>query len=208
MRTDYGDISVINDPKAEQTIILNHVTKEAQVLPLPKGDEIPKFTPPKLPEGVAAPKPSDVKVEDLGKAVIEGHPVEGKRFTFKPPDPPKPPEMPKIPEMPKPPQAPKLAGMALPKAPAAPAAPELPKEPEPPPLPAVPVVSEVWTSEKLKLPVLTKTTSAAGQQMCHCKYKEGVEPPATLFKIPPEYKMIPPPEPPQLPKPPQPVAKL
>ena len=73
--------------------------------------------------------------------------------------------MPKVPEAPqwlKPPQPPKP--------------PQLPKPPQP-------TVTEVWTSVKLKMPVLTKVTSSVGEQTAT------EEPHPSVFEIPPGYKL-------------------
>jgi hypothetical protein len=114
-------------------------------------------------------------VEDLGKSMIEGHEVEGKRFTLPHvPPPPKPP-MPQIPGMPKMPKAP-----VMPKAPSAPPLPKLPPKPN---------VTEVWTSVKLKIPVLTKVTTAAGEQTTYCKPTSTEEPHPSVFQVPAGYKI-------------------
>jgi hypothetical protein len=202
MRIDQGDRSVITDPAKRQTIVLDHVKKEAMVLPIVDPPAIPSA--PGMPAAVAGAAGSSEppKVEDLGKAVIEGHPVEGKRYTFQPPDKPKPPEMPKPPEAPK---SPDLAKAALEKAPKPPEAPKLPEAPKPPEPPPMPVTSEIWTSTKLLMPVLTRTKGDFGEQICHCKYAEGGEPPAGAFEIPAEYKKVPAPEmpKPEIPKAPE-----
>ena len=115
-------------------------------------------------------------VEDLGKSMIEGHEVEGRRFTLPavaPPPKPQPPKvsMPGTPQMPKPPAA--------------------PKPPQAPKLPAVPNVTEVWTSVKLKTPVLTQVTTAAGEQTTYCKPTSTEEPHPSVFQIPQGYKIKP-----------------
>jgi hypothetical protein len=203
-RMDYANVSVITDPQKQQSILLDHAAKEARVIP---------FTPPKpappgipgAPPAVPVAKAEAPKVEDLGKSFIEGHEVEGKKYTFQPPkmppppEPPKPPDMPKPPEMAKPPEMPKPPGVPKPpdlakgaavakppQPPTPPPMPEMPKPPEPP----KPTVQEVWTSTKLKLPVLTKTQGSFGEQICKCKYSEAGEPAASLFQIPPDYKQV------------------
>ena len=200
-RIDYGDTSMITDPAKQQSILLDHVKKEARVLPLPPAPPVLPGAPPPMPLPIGAPPGGDMKVEELGKAFIDGQEVEGRKYTFTPPEPPKPPpmpeppkppEMPKLPEMPKPPVAglPKLPGVPVPPPIPTPPLPAPPAIPEPPAPPPVPVVTEVWTSTELKLPVLTKTTSQFGQQMCRCKYAAGAEPAASLFQIPPGYKSV------------------
>ncbi len=129
-RVDTGNTSVITDPKAAQTIILNHVTKEASVLPIPAAPGLPgapSFSPPGMP----APPTSPSQVLDLGKSVINGHAVTGKQFTFPTPTPPTPPGAP-----------------ALPGAPSAPGAPALPGMPAAPPH----TVMEVWMQRVLATP--------------------------------------------------------
>ena len=121
-----------------------------------------------------------MKVEDLGKSMIEGHEVEGKRFTLPPFSPP---QMPGMPKMPAAPQAP--------GAPVGAAAPGAPKPPQMPKLPHVPSVTEVWTSVKLKTPVLTKVTTAAGEQTTYCKPVSMDEPHPSVFQIPQGYKIKP-----------------
>jgi hypothetical protein len=49
----------------------------------------------------------------------------------------------------------------------------------------------VWTSVKLKTPVLTKTSTAAGEQTTYCKPTATAEHPASVFQIPPGYKIKP-----------------
>ena len=202
MRIDYGDTSMITDPAEKQSILLDHVRKEARVMPLPPAPPPVAGAPAPMPVAIGVPPGGDVKVEELGKAFIDGQEVEGRKYTFTPPEPPKPPpmpeppkppEMPKLPEIPKPPAAavPKPPGVPAPPVPAPPVpSPPMPEPPAPPPIPPAPIVTEVWTSTDLKLPVLTKTTSGFGQQMCRCKYATVAEPAASLFQIPPGYKSV------------------
>ncbi len=192
MRVDAGNVSTIADPATNKMMILDHVKKEVKVVPIP---EIPAAAPFQVPGLPAMPMPPGAaplpppKVEELGKGFIEGHEVEGKKFTFQPPAPPQPPQMPQMPQPP-----------ALQK-PAMPGIPQPPQAPAPPAPPPPPTVSEVWTSTKLKLPVLTKTQGPFGQQVCQCKYTEA-PPPPHLFQVPPDYKMVTPapPAPPAMPK--------
>src|SRR6185312_10922428 len=181
MRVDSGNTSVITDPKAQQTILLDHVKKEARVIPAPKLPQAPEMPQmpgmPKPPSAPGAPPPPNVV--DLGKGFIEGHEVSGKQFTFAPP---KPPEMPKPPAMPKLPAMPQAPGM--PKLPGAPKPPDAPK---PPPMPTV---AEIWTSTSLHLPVLTKITGPFGQRTCYCKNAPTAEPHPANFQIPADYKVI------------------
>ena len=80
--------------------------------------------------------------------------------------------------MPTPPAKPAMPKLAIPKlaTPGAkpPGAPAMPKPPAAPKLPAKPSVTELWTSVKLKTPVLTKVSTAA-----------------SVFQIPPGYKIKP-----------------
>ena len=62
-----------------------------------------------------------VSVQNLGKSFIEGHPVDGIRYTAQPP------ALPQAPQMPQ-----------MPKAPQAPQAPQMPQAPQAPKPPAVP----------------------------------------------------------------------
>ena len=201
MRVDAGQISTISDPATQKMMILDHVKKEMKVVPIP---EVPAAAPPFQLPGIPAMQmppaamPQPPKVEDLGKAFIDGHEVEGKKFTFQPPPPPQPPQAPQLPQKPQMPQMPQISGMQKPALPGMPQPPQAPAPPVPPP---PPTVTEVWTSTKLKLPVLTKTDGPFGQQMCQCKLSE-MPPPPHLFQPPPDYKLVTPapPAPPQMPK--------
>lgn len=179
-RLDTPKISIISDPRSQQAIVLDHLKKEAMIIPMaPKAPGM--AAPPSAPQVPAAQgQAAPVKVEDLGKSMIEGHEVEGKRFTLPPFSPPK------MPAMPGAPQA---------KAPGLPAAPSLssvPKAPAVPTLPKVPSVTEIWTSTKLKTPVLTKVATAAGEQTTYCKPMSTDEPHPSVFQIPQGYKLKPP----------------
>jgi hypothetical protein len=177
MRIDTPSASIISSPADQKTILLDHVKKEAMVIPMPPASGTPLSGSPKMPSGAPAPP---MQVQDLGKSLIEGHEVEGKRYVLpaaqKPPAPPMP-KMPQLPQMPKAPQAPKP-----------PQAPQLPKVP-PLPKPPQPTIAEVWTSVKLKTPVLTKVTSALGSQTTYCKPTSTDEPHPSLFEIPAGYKL-------------------
>lgn len=178
-RLDTPTSSVISDPTLQKTILLDHLKKEAIILPTPPA--APGSAPAGGPQAPAASgQAPNMKVEDLGKSMIEGHEVEGRRFTlpvFTPP------QMPGMPKMPGAPQA---------TAPGAPAAPGAPKPPPTPKVPKVPSVTEIWTSVKLKTPVLTKVTTAAGEQTTYCKPVSMDEPHPSVFQIPQGYKIKPP----------------
>jgi hypothetical protein len=191
MRIDLPKNSVISDPVSGHTIMLDHEKKEAMIVPMVPGSAgaAPSGTPATAPGG--APQPPPVHVEDLGKSMIEGHEVEGKRYTLPAmPAPPKPaiPGMPKPPALPKV-QAPGASAPGAPPAPGGPAAPAGPKPPAAPKMPPVPSVTELWTSVKLKTPVLTKVTTSAGEQTTYCKPTSTAEPHPSLFQIPPGYKI-------------------
>ena len=51
---------------------------------------------------------------------------------------------------------------------------------------------EVWTSTKLKMPVLTRTIGSFGVRTCICKCTP-VEPPASTFQVPSTYTVVRPP---------------
>jgi hypothetical protein len=79
----------------------------------------------------------------------------------------------------------------MPKMPVAPQSSKPPQPPKPPqlPKPPQPTVTEVWTSVKLKMPVLTKVTSSVGEQTTYCKPTSTEEPHPSVFEIPPGYKL-------------------
>ena len=163
MRIDTPNTSIITDSAGQRTILLNHLKKEATVIPMPPASgPAPPGSPP-MPGGAAQPPP--MQVHDLGKSLIEGHEVEGKRYVLPPPPTPPAPKMPQFPKLLNPPKPP-----------------QLPKPPQP-------TVTEVWTSVKLKTPVLTKVTSPAGEQTTYCKPTSTEEPHPSLFEIPPGYKL-------------------
>ena len=229
-RTDSGNTSVISNPAAGQTIMLDHVKKTATIQtappPMPAAPgmpAMPQFAPPGLPKPPQAP---NIQMQDLGKSVLQGYEVEGKKLLV-PPQTPPPPTMPKppglqLPGAPKLPQAP-----ALPKLPQVPGMPKLPQPPAPPqtlqapkvpggpPVPTPPgmpqppkppTIAEVWTAPKIGLPMLTKASGSFGQLTQVCQKAIPGEPNPAAFQIPPGYKVIvlPPPKPPALtlPKPP------
>jgi hypothetical protein len=169
MRIDTPSSSIISNPTDQKTILLNHLKKEATIIPMPAASGAPTPGSSKLPAG--APPPLAMQVEDLGKSMIEGHEVEGKRYVLRAEQKPPAPALPKMPQ---------LAGS--PKSLAVPNAPPLPKA-------AQPTVTEVWISTKLKTPVLTKITSALGSQTTYCKPTSTQEPHPSMFEIPPGYKL-------------------
>jgi hypothetical protein len=198
MRLDTPQTSIITLPGSQKTIMLDHLKKEAMVIPMPPASAAPSA--PGMPKMPGAPKLPALQVQDLGKSMIEGHEVEGKRFTFSPPPAPQSPQAPQAPQAPQMPKLPQLPkGVKLPP---------LPKLPKPPlsPKPPQPTVTEVWSSVKLKTPVLTKVTTAAGEQTTYCKPTSTAEPHPSMFEIPPGYKLKPPPVP-KLKVPPEPKLK-
>jgi hypothetical protein len=188
-RIDLPQTSVISDPASQHTIVLDHLKKEASIIPM-----TPPGAPP-LPGALGAPSPPtppSVHVQDLGKSMIDGHEVEGKRFTLPTaPAPPKP-AMPVMPaanlhalKM----AALKAPGLKIPgvKMPGAPEAPKPPGAPAPPAAPKPPSVTEMWTSVKLKTPVLTKVTTPSGELTTYCKPTLTAEHPPSVFQIPSGY---------------------
>lgn len=177
MRIDMPNTSVITNPLTQQATVLDHLKLTAQVVPLVKAPAMPGMPVPGMPAAPAMPAmpamPA-VQAQNLGKALIEGHEVEGIKYT-----------MPAAPAMP-----------GVPAAPAPPAIPGMPAPPAAPAMPPVPTVAEVWSSTKLQVPVLTKITGSFGQQTTYCKPAASAEPPPSTFQIPPGYTMLPPPQPP------------
>lgn len=217
-RVDTGNTSLITDPAAGRTVMLDHLTKQARVLPTPPTAP-PQPGQPPPPPGMpgfglpGAPSMPPVNVKDLGKSVMNGHEVEGKQFTYAPPALPGKPAAPALPGMPAAPAlpgmaaAPALPGMAaapgLPGMPAAPAVPGMPAAPAPPgmpaapavpgappPMPGPPTVAEVWSSTKMQLPMLTKTTGPFAQFTSQCHSAIPGEPNPSVFQIPAGYKMV------------------
>jgi len=170
MRIDTGTTSIITNPKSRQAIVLDHVSKEARILPMqpapppvgtpPLGAAAPSFKPPATPA---------MQVQSLGKSTIEGHEVDGKRYIVQPP----------APQLP---QAPPVPGM--------------PQPATKPPAPPMPTSVDVWTSSRLGLPVLTQVTGPFGQQTCYCKVAPAAKPHPATFQIPPGYKQVMPAAPP------------
>jgi len=103
-RIDTGDTSVITDPSAQQVTVLDHLKKEARIMPMqppppaPPPPAMPGMSPPGAPPPPFQPPP--MHVQDLGKSVIDGHEVDGKRYIIQPPPPPTPPSKPQMPQMP------------------------------------------------------------------------------------------------------------
>ncbi len=194
-RIDTLTSSVISDPIAQHTILLDHVKKEASILPMPPPGS--PVSPPGAPPGAAAAvQAPPMHIESLGKSMIEGHEVEGRRYTLPPVATPAKPALPAAPAVPgaKMPGF-KIPGVKMPGVPGAPQAPKPPGAPAPPSMPKLPPkpsVTEVWTSVKLKTPVLTKVSTVGGEQTTYCKPTETAEHPPSLFQVPPGYSVKPP----------------
>jgi hypothetical protein len=180
-RLDFGNQSVISNPASGETIVLNHLKKEAISFPAPKA---PPGALPPIP-GLSAPSapgaPAPPTVQNLGKKFIDGHEVEGKLFTLAPPPVPK---LPSAPAMPKLPSAPAIPGLAAPQA-------KPPQAPAPPSAPKPPQTVETWTSTQFHMPVLTTVTGSFGKQVSQCKCAPaGPPPPASMFQVPAGYKLL------------------
>jgi hypothetical protein len=180
MRIDTPSASIISSPADQKTILLDHLKKVAMVIPMPPTSGATPSGSAKMP---AAPAPAPpMQIQDLGKSLIEGHEVEGKRYVLPAAQKPQAPPMPKMPPLPQMPKVPQMSQPSQPQTSQLPKAPPLPKAPQP-------TVAEVWTSVKLKTPVLTKVTSALGSQTTYCKPTSTDEPHPSLFEIPPGYKL-------------------
>ncbi len=198
-RLDSGNTSVISNPAAGQTILLDHIQKTATIQPLLTAAPSPPGMPPmphlSVPGPAAAPS---AQVQDLGKGVLQGLEVEGKRYVIQPP------AMPNIPAAPKPPtfQAPGMPQLqGMPQVPGMPKMPGAPGSQSAPNAPQGPTFAEVWTSTSTRLPMLTKINGGFGQITQVCQGVTPGEPHPAAFQIPPDYKVIElsPPKPPALP---------
>jgi hypothetical protein len=210
-RLDSGNTSVISNPAAGQTILLDHIQKTATIQPLLSATPSPPGMPPMPHLSVPglAPAPS-AQVQDLGKGVLQGLEVEGKRYVIQPPAmpnipaPPKPstfqaPGMPQVPGAPQVPGMPQLQGMS--QVPGMPNVPGAPGSQSAPNAPQGPTLAEVWTSTSTRVPMLTKINGGFGQITQVCQGVTPGEPHPAAFQIPPDYKVIElsPPKPPALP---------
>src|SRR5262249_2694868 len=101
-RFDYGDRSVITDPAAGKAMILDHIKKEAIAVPIPqpKPLDVPNISVPGFQPPSATPPPTPIHVQDLGKKVIDGVEVEGRKYTLPLPQPPRMPQAPHTPGIP------------------------------------------------------------------------------------------------------------
>lgn len=150
LRFNFGLNSLIVNPLTGLRALLNHTTLEARILSLPAVPgmppipRLPGFMIPGLPgmppiPQLAAAAAMATQLEQLGKALIEGHEVQGMRYLF-------------------------AAGSAL-------------------------ALWEIWNSTKLSLPVMTRTVGSFGERVNLCKCT-AVQPPAAMFEIPSNYKII------------------
>jgi hypothetical protein len=86
MRTDCGQTSIIQVPAQKQIITLNHLAKEARILPMPApGAPPPLPATPGMPSPPKPPPPPSVNFKDLGKKMMAGHEVHGREYTVHPP---------------------------------------------------------------------------------------------------------------------------
>src|SRR5438477_6873903 len=83
MRLDTPHTSIITIPASQKTIMLDHLKKEAMVIPMPPVPSAPSQPQDSQASGAAAQHPA-LQVHDLGKAMIEGVEVEGKRYILTP----------------------------------------------------------------------------------------------------------------------------
>ena len=141
-----------------------------------------------------------MQVESLGKSMIEGHEVEGKRYTLPPTaGPAKPPfrlhHCTRSKNTRRKDAGFKMPGMKMPGAACRKRRNRRGRRRRrrcPNLLPKPPSVTELWTSVKLKTPVLTKVSTAGGVQTTYCKPTETAEHPPSVFQVPPGYKLKPP----------------
>ena len=119
MRVDTPSSSIISNPTEQKTILLDHLKKEATIIPMPAASGAAAPASSKPPGG--APSPPAMQVQDLGKSIIEGHEVEGKRYVLPAAQKPPAPQIPKMPQMSEAPQRP-----GSPKSPILPKASPLP----------------------------------------------------------------------------------
>src|ERR1700760_4747433 len=93
MRMDFPNMSVITNPAMQHVMVLDHLKQEVKIVPMQMPNPNAPH-PPGLPHMPGMPHPPAMQVQDLGKSVIGGMPVEGKQYTM---------QMPTLPGLPKPP---------------------------------------------------------------------------------------------------------
>ena len=183
-RIETGNMATISDPVKGQSFVLNMPQKIA--MPAVHQPAMPGMPPlpgmPGMPQpNVTMPQiqpPQMPQPKDLGTKMIGGIKVQGKQFT-----------MPPIPGMPKPPAVP-----GMPQAPAMPGAPGMPAAPAMP----QPPTSEIWMSHELHLPIQSSVTNPATGANCMTQMKNvvpGAKLPPSMFQVPPDFKVAPPPAP-------------
>jgi hypothetical protein len=165
-RVDSGNTSVITDPASGKTVLLDHVAKQARVIPTPPPAPPKPGVPappsiPGMPGAPAAPSTPSVSVMDLGKKMMNGHEVQGQHFTYpsaptpgtpsaagapSAPGAPSTPGAPAAPGMPAVPKLPSVPGMpSAPKSPSTLGAPSAPGAPTPPGMPSPPAIPSAPT---------------------------------------------------------------
>src|SRR5580698_7049767 len=72
MRIDTPSASIISSPADQKTILLDHLKKEAMIIPMPPPPGAAPSGSSKMPSS-AAPAAPPMQVQDLGKGMIEGH---------------------------------------------------------------------------------------------------------------------------------------
>lgn len=188
-RYDHGNHSVITDPAKQQVTLLDHVKKQAHVLPMP-AQSAPAAPGGGAQPGSSAPASAPPIVKDLGKRMIAGHETEGKSYTLPSPKPSI------TPHSSAPPNPPK--GSAPPAAPGSPPPPSAQPAPAAPPLspPGAPgsQTVEVWTSHKLQLPLASSVTGSSGKQTTTGKQVTPGEPHPSTFQVPAGYELVAPPK--------------
>ena len=180
---DFGKTGLISKPGASQAILLDHVKKEARIVPAP-----PQAPPPahaQAPAGSAAPLPTQppgsslLHVKDLGKQTIEGHEAEGKMYTFQPPKLPTVPSVKGLPGL----KPPKPAGSPQPPGPPQPPSPGKPSAPAVTPPHGQVQTLEVWMHTKLHVPVLTKAGGNPGSRAAYARMPRAANRPLRYFKF-------------------------
>jgi hypothetical protein len=171
MRIDSPSASIISSPAGKKTILLDHLNlkKEAMVIPMPQQLELRHLGVPK--SRAERQRLLRCRYKIWAKAGSKGMKSKENATFFRAaqkPQMPFMPKMPKLPQAPRPPQSPQATA---------------------PPKPPQPTVTEVWSSVKLKTPVLTKVTSALGSQTTYCKPTSSEEPHPSTLEIPPGYEL-------------------
>jgi len=93
MRINFGSMSLISNPLTQERILLDHSALEARIMSAvpgaPKMPPIPGLPPMSMPQlglpQIGSPMSKVMQMEQLGKALIEGHEVQGTRYLLGPP---------------------------------------------------------------------------------------------------------------------------